>query len=441
MEFTHDAIVIGGGLAGLTTNNILSNNRFSTLLIEKSASLGGNCNSFIDEAGNLFDYGLHVLDYNRSQFTANFLSSILQDKINIIKIKRGIVIKDTIIPYSAPLSSWPPDLQSLFPSKELYDDISPYVCPIPRKEFERVYGNKFTELAFDDIALSYPTNRWKLKNGVPHDELMHMIYPWFFPYAPKENKRTTESGFYQDKVREEGVQFIAYPSENGFGSIISALIDSSDSDYADFIVAPANFGVEFDKETQQILSISVNNHTLKAKEYFWAAPLPLLLSSLGVHIIKGHPQRAVLGSFSFENEFDHSYMELLVGDSRHKINRISFPAKIRGEKNNLLQVEFLFPENEETSLDNSYWKENWLKSIRDIGLVTPSNLVKSYDFKTYPQGYIVNENEDVLISEYKSLLGSSESNIHIPCFSAGPQNINRLIPEVFSRVINAISQW
>lgn len=76
MDYTHDAIVIGGGLAGLTASNILSNNRFRTLLIEKSSHLGGNCNSFTDDAGNLFDFGLHVLDYNLNSRT------LLQDFLN-----------------------------------------------------------------------------------------------------------------------------------------------------------------------------------------------------------------------------------------------------------------------------------------------------------------------------------------------------------------------
>lgn len=354
-------------------------------------------------------------------------------------MKRGIVIKNHIIPYNTPISSWPSELQDIFPQKDLYDDINSDDTPIPRKEYERVYGYDFTAIAFDDIALSYPTNRWKLQNGVPHEELMDMIYPWFFPHAPKKIQRQSESGFYQDKVREDGVQYIAYPSENGFGSIISGLTESFNSKYSDCIISTPDLKIEFDKNNQQILSVNANGDQFKAKKYFWAAPIPLLLTSLGEPVSKGHPQKAVLGSFSFENEFDHSYMELLVGDSSHEINRISFPSRIRGGENTLLQIEFLFPDNEGKSLDPAFWKETWLNSLARIGLIKPSDILKSYDFKTYPQGYIIKEKEEVLISEYKNLLGSSESNIHIPCFSAGPQNINRLIPEVFRNVINSIT--
>ena len=55
-------LVIGGGLAGLSSAAYLSKNNFKVKLLESSPKLGGRTYSFLDkETNTILDNGQHVL--------------------------------------------------------------------------------------------------------------------------------------------------------------------------------------------------------------------------------------------------------------------------------------------------------------------------------------------------------------------------------------------
>ena len=55
----YDVVVIGSGLAGLTSANILARQGYSVLLLEHHYQLGGMATWFKRKGGHIFDISLH----------------------------------------------------------------------------------------------------------------------------------------------------------------------------------------------------------------------------------------------------------------------------------------------------------------------------------------------------------------------------------------------
>jgi phytoene dehydrogenase-like protein len=81
----YDVIVIGSGLAGLTTANILGRAGYSVLLLEQHYKLGGMATWFKRPGGHIFDISLHGFPYGmikscRRYWTPEIADSIVQLK-------------------------------------------------------------------------------------------------------------------------------------------------------------------------------------------------------------------------------------------------------------------------------------------------------------------------------------------------------------------------
>ena len=61
----YDVIVIGSGLAGLTSANILARQGYSVLLLEHHYQLGGMATWFKRSRGHIFDISLHGFPYGK----------------------------------------------------------------------------------------------------------------------------------------------------------------------------------------------------------------------------------------------------------------------------------------------------------------------------------------------------------------------------------------
>ena len=82
---SYDVIVIGSGLAGLTSANILARQGYSVLLLEHHYQLGGMATWFRRSGGHIFDISLHGFPYGmikscRKYWTREIADSIVQLK-------------------------------------------------------------------------------------------------------------------------------------------------------------------------------------------------------------------------------------------------------------------------------------------------------------------------------------------------------------------------
>ncbi len=74
---TVDAVVVGGNLSGLVTAYLLGHLGYRSVMLERSAQIGGANASFTTPDGSTFDLGMHVLDFMRSKLTSRLFSHVL----------------------------------------------------------------------------------------------------------------------------------------------------------------------------------------------------------------------------------------------------------------------------------------------------------------------------------------------------------------------------
>jgi len=82
----YDAIIIGGGLSGLTAASLLAKSRLKVVVIEKSYNPGGSCGIF-KRNGATFDIGTAMLfGFGEKGFNAHqFVFNCLEEPIEVIK--------------------------------------------------------------------------------------------------------------------------------------------------------------------------------------------------------------------------------------------------------------------------------------------------------------------------------------------------------------------
>jgi len=432
-------VIIGGGLSGLVSANICSHLGIDTVIIEKSNSLGGGNKSKNDSQGNIFDYGYHALDENRSSLTTKFFQKVLKNEYFKFKLNRGLVLKNNLFSYNEKFSKWPKEFQQNFKINSLDDDIG---NNLNRKNISKIYGKKFTDFAFDQIAKSYPSIKWIMDNGGKEEDFFGLIYPWFFPRKNKKTPRDSEWDKFHDKKRMFLDHYVLYPKKNGFQGFIDAIVNDIDMKYCKIKKNIKNLKIKTHSKTNNIESIKVNNELIHGDLFFWCtSPISLakMLKIKSPMTKSGLPQTIIFGNFVFEKNISSKFHEILVGSLEHHINRISFPGKIRKMKNNLIQVEYSFPNNQ-FNLNKNNWKKVWLQSLYDLGLVNKDNSLKNYSFISENRGFVSKYDLQFLTKSLKNeVMKSIGDNVIIPSFNLGPENINRVIPEVILNTIKSVN--
>ena len=432
-----DVVIVGGGLSGLTAAHVLSHVGLRVLVVEKAPVVGGGCRSFQDDLGNTFDAGFHAIDEGRNTITTRLFEKVLKDDLVRFEMKRGIVLRDSLLPYSAPLSEWPADLRALFDAEPAVDDIS---GDLTRGNIARVYGRLFADFAFDEILRSYPSKVWALERKAPEHDHIDNVYPWFFPRVPKKAVRSEEWNSYHDKVREQPKHYMLYPKTGGFGGLTRALVDKAAPGLVEIEAGVKDLRLEHD-EARQVKAVHANGRRITADLYLWCTSPAPLLAALGKPAkIDAAPQRLVEGNFAFAKPTGCPYHEIIVGSLQHKINRVAFPAKMPGKPDTLVQAEFYFPEGEFPN-DPAYWREQWLPSLRKLGIVKPDNEPLGFHFVSEIKGFATMERFDVLTRSFKDWVGALNTNMRIPYYNLGPENASRVMAGTVTGVADLLKTF
>ena len=437
---TESVVILGGGLSGLIAADICSQLGIDSILIEKTNILGGGNKSIKDKDGNVFDYGYHTLDYNRSFLTTKYFEKVLKNNFRKFKLCRGIVIKNYIIPYNENLSKWPIELRKLLKTNLPTDTIQ---GRLNRNTISKIYGKKFTEFAFDEILNSYPSIKWSIRNGGNEEDFFGLIYPWFFPKTNKNKPRTSEWDQFHDQMRQNLDHYVLYPKSNGFQGFMDAIIKDIDRNYCKIRKNIKNIEFKINPKTKDIQEIKINNNTISGNLFFWCSSPIALSRILNIDLNEGKlgkPQKIIFGNFVLEKEIKSKFHEILVGSLDHKINRISFPGKISKKQDNLVQVEYSFPDKQ-FEMDKNFWKKSWIKSLKELEILKHDNKIKKFTIVEETRGFVSKYNWEFLTNMYKEkILKSKGKNLIVPSFNIGPENINRVIPDVILNTVNSLYQ-
>jgi protoporphyrinogen oxidase len=434
VDSKYDVVIVGGGLSGLCAAYTLSNYGIKSCLVEKSAQLGGGNQSFRDDDGNLFDMGYHALDDMRSPLTSRLFSHVLEHEIHRIPLRRGIVLDKQVLAYNSALEDWPEGLAKKV-TMATGDDLG---ADLSFDGIARVYGREFSNYCKNNIMASYPSEIGAQEMGREPQQSLGLIYPWFFPKSEAFKPRSdNEWNAYHDKMRQQE-QRILYPKRGGFNAFIDALAAGIDRNYCDIFLDCGEVKFDFEKQTQ-CRGVQIDGLSLSADHYFWCAPFFPLANMFGMTLPKGKGQTLALGSFAFDKEVCDQYHELLVGSLDYPVNRISFPGKIRQEKNNLIQVEFLYPSNK-TYAEREI-AADWLTCLDELGL-SGGQKPRSQRVDFMPRGMVTEESLDSITSRFRTAFSNLETNVFVPFVNAGPENINRLVPSVINNTTDyLVNHW
>jgi hypothetical protein len=378
-----DALVVGGNMAGLAIAYLLGQYGYRTTLVEKAARLGGVDGSFVNGRGRSFDFGMHALDHMRAEFVTKLLTHAVRGRVRRLPKRRAIVLRGHLIPYNAPPSAWPAELRALLRAGPIVDDLGS--APPTRAALGRIYGAAFAAMIFDEALRSYPAECRHLDFGVDESALMVNVYPWFFPRVEREGRADDPHHRYQERVRREQDEHVIYPESGGFAGFAEGLAARAREAGVEILQGAGDLAFDMDPAARVVRSCTALGRTFSARRVYWCGPVGALCGLLGEEAPDVAPERFVLGSFQFARPVSCPYLELIVADPAHPINRASFPGKLHGEPDDLVQLEFAFPKASGAyGAGAEYWLETWLDSLRALGVVQRDNELVEFDLKSFP---------------------------------------------------------
>jgi phytoene dehydrogenase-like protein len=163
---THDIIIVGGGIAGLTAAAFLSKAGYATLLLEKQPQVGGLVNTF-ERDGFFFDGGIRATENSGVLFP---MLKALGLEVDFVRNNITLGIEDRILPIQSEddLSAYRDLLVDLYPeSAAEIDEIA--------AQMRRIMTYMDIQYGIDNPAfLDVKTDR---------EYFMKKVFPWIFQYA------------------------------------------------------------------------------------------------------------------------------------------------------------------------------------------------------------------------------------------------------------------
>ena len=149
--------------------------------------------------------------------------------------------------------------------------------------------------------------------------------------------------------------------------------------------------------------------------------------------------RVLLGSFRLNRPADTDYHEILVGDPDFQVNRIYFPARIRGSDEPLMQIEFAVPAAEDWSGDAEYWCNAWMEGMRRLGVLDAQHQVEEFDFKSLLMHFNAFGVEGEPLQEADPTVLRADTNVYPVTPSLSNLNLNRHVPRSLRYVTSVLA--
>jgi len=182
---THDVIVVGGGLAGLTASAFLAKDGYRPLLIEKQDRCGGLVTTFTRD-GFTYDGGIRATEDSGVLFP---MLDALGLEVDFVHNKVSLGIEDQVINITAEsdLTTYEALLVQLYPESET--EIKQITA-----QMERIMGYMDIQYRIKNPAFLDPKEDWQY--------FAKKVVPWMFQYAAKFKKIETLNTPVMDFLRQ-----------------------------------------------------------------------------------------------------------------------------------------------------------------------------------------------------------------------------------------------
>jgi protoporphyrinogen oxidase len=432
-----DAVVVGANIRGLVTAYSLATMGYRVVVIERSPRVGGADGTFKTTRGTEFEFGMHVLDFMRSELATRLFTHVVDGQVHRTPLRRGMVLRGRLMPYAPRPSEMPSEIVAMLPAGDLVDELGD-AAPT-RARLAEYYGREFTDLVFDEVLPSFPSENRHRAFGVDESLLLANIYPWFFPRARRKEKAGDASRAFHDRLRSGTPQEILYPKEGGFGGFAAGFVRKLCALNVEIVTGASDLALDVEEGAFRVRSVTGGGRSFRARHYFWATSWDGLCKAVGLPCQEVATDRVLIGSYRFDRALTAPYNEVLVGDPQIRINRAYLPAKFRESDEPLLQVEFAVPKNEDWPVDPNFWREAWLDGVRRIGFIDGSHRVEEYDFKTVTMHFNGFGMEGEPLRDADPTLFAA-SNLHPVAPSMANLNLNTHVPRTVREVLDIVSR-
>jgi phytoene dehydrogenase-like protein len=273
----YDAIIVGGGVSGLTGAAYLAKNGYSTLLLEKESRCGGLVNSFTRN-GFTFDGGIRALENAGVMFP---MLRHLGIEIEFIKNRVSLGMEDEII-----------DINSTEDLKD-YESMLTHFYPESKAEISQIIDEikKITHMMDVQYGIDNPLF---LDIKKDRDYFLKKVFPWMFKYAlnaPKITSRNLPVVPYLEKYTQNQAlldiitqhfftatpayfalsyiklyQVYYYP-KGGTGVFVQKLVDYITRQGGEIRTDSAVRSIDLKNKTVR----TVNNEEIEYRQLLWAA--------------------------------------------------------------------------------------------------------------------------------------------------------------------------
>ncbi len=286
---TYDAIIVGGGIAGLTSAAYLLKAGRSVLLCEKQEKCGGLVNSF-ERNGFQYDGGIRAME------NAGVLFPMLRHlglEVEFVKNKVSVGMKDKVIKI---LNQ---------DSVELYSDLLANFFPESQSEISKIVEKIRQIMGYMDVQYGID-NPLFLDIKQDREYFIREVFPWMFKYAktvgkimslnePVENylKRFTQNQALLDIISQHfftatpaffALSYISlyldyhYP-KGGTGVLIDQLVEFIQAHGGEISNNTEITGIDLDQKTVT----DGSGRKYSYRQLLWAANLKHLYQQIQIH--------------------------------------------------------------------------------------------------------------------------------------------------------------
>jgi protoporphyrinogen oxidase len=382
------AIILGGGLAGISLAYFLQNRPEITSIdiLEKEEEPGGLCRSFLHN-GITVDIGPHIF-FSKDKETLGLMLDLLGDNKHELRRSNRIIHKDRLVqyPFENDLSKLPPEDCEKCVNGFIHNPYKDYPADNMLQFFLKTFGEGITNL----YLRPYNEKIWKFDPSFMDTQMVDRI-----PKPPEEDILKSAAGETIDGYTHQ--LYFSYPKAGGTAELIRAFISKLNSKVKIHTFSEVTaISKNADKWT-----VNTKGGTFKGDLLASCMPVDVL-----TRVYEGADSK--ISAYSRDLRYNHIMIALatvskdrsgdnyafMVADKNiifHRLSKVDFLGD-NYHKNNTAtyMMEYTYRDDDILSkCDEQTLKNKFIQGLQDIGFVKDDKEVLDFTLKRFPYAYVI----------------------------------------------------